>query len=229
MKKKININEVLDSQSALTVQRDLLRHIASAIAAQQGIVAQSADDGGLPHLERQRDDLAAALALGVGDSESLSNIDAEIAQLKIVLADSNEKIIQARSALAGLQRKHDDEAAMLAAMEAGHKTLLLQYLTCEADAVHVAYIGAAREAVSQYLRIIALAELSRSISPNAGDFVPFIEFTIPVSMQLASGAGIKYINDGVLFSSTHVGFFNDIPNALSKLRNDLQRAGLDLA
>lgn len=229
MHAKITINEVLSSQSALTAQRDVLRHIASAITTQQGIVAQSVDDEGLPQMEHQRDDLAAALALGVGDSASLSKIEGDISRLKTLLAETHEQVSRANSALAGLQRKYDEEADTLLSMEAAHSRLLLSHLRSEADEVQRAYIDSAREVVKQYLRIVALAELSRTIDLNAGGFVPFTEFAIPVSLQLASGAGVRYINDGVLFSSTHMGYFSEIPDALAELRGDLQQAGIDLA
>lgn len=228
MKQAITRDQVLNSQSALQLKREELRQIQDAIYAQNQMAANEMGDMGIQQLEMQRDDLAAALALGKGDSAMLAEIEERIAQLRTKLTEAEEKVNRARSAVAGLNRKLDEMRAQVASAEGEHNTLLLSHLRSEADVVQRAYIDSAREVVRQYLRIVALAELSRSIEPHAGGFVPFTEIAIPVSLQLASGAGIKYINDGVLFSSTHMGYFSDIPDAVAELRGDLQKAGIDL-
>jgi len=229
-----------EALTALLKHQDAIQHIDGMIKSLESLIEYKRDqisqiESSVPkidHLNREREDILALMAMGNKTDADLAEFDESCAKIKeshrSTKNDAEVAINEARSAVAGIERKLEETKNLRRGLQSNDQKQILDFLMGKAEEACDQYVKAAYLVKEQYLRVIAIDRMLKKNSSN-GLFYTSPRINLPI-FNLASCNGLAMdARDGIMFSEFFA-YVNE-PNSLAtqafeSLVNEFQSAGL---
>lgn len=220
--------EIVEIKDAISIKEQEIKNFRTTIAEQSELMEKNASSSIIKELEATLETLAVSVAMRRSSNSDLQQLESEIRSIKEGINEKQTIKDQTALAISGLNRLIEENNAEVKQLNDALKKKWLHYLKEQANEIHLQYLSTAEVLKQSYLRLFALNQLCKTLDFQATDIVPEADLVIPVAQNLKSGEGIKYINQGIYFSSTYMGFFPEAEEYVQALKHDLKVMQLDL-